>query len=56
MGPWPMQVCSWATLEAFTTTNFPCYEDGGNCVVAGHVEDPASKGAAAAAFLKARFN
>jgi len=24
-------MCSWATLESFTATNFPCHESGDNC-------------------------
>jgi hypothetical protein len=31
---------AWATPGAFTVHNFPCYEDGGNCVKTQYVEDP----------------
>jgi hypothetical protein len=31
---------AWATPGAFTVHNFPCYEDGGNCVKTHYVEDP----------------
>lgn len=31
---------AWATPGAFTVHNFPCYEDGGNCVKTQYYEDP----------------
>jgi predicted NodU family carbamoyl transferase len=31
---------AWATLDSFTVHNFPCYEDGGNCVGAARYKDP----------------
>ena len=31
---------AWATPGAFTVHNFPCYEDGANCVTTQHYEDP----------------
>ncbi len=27
--------CAWATPKAWTEKNFPCYEDGSNCLAAG---------------------
>jgi hypothetical protein len=33
--------CSWATPGSFTLANFPCYENGANCVSTGHYNDPA---------------
>uniref|UniRef100_A0A7S0QTS4 Peptidase C1A papain C-terminal domain-containing protein n=1 Tax=Pyramimonas obovata TaxID=1411642 RepID=A0A7S0QTS4_9CHLO len=32
--------CAWATPETFTQMNYPCYEDGTNCVTNGRYEDP----------------
>ncbi len=31
---------AWATPGSFTVHNFPCYEDGGNCVTTQHYQDP----------------
>lgn len=31
---------AWATLDAFTVQNYPCYEDGANCVTQYHYVDP----------------
>lgn len=31
---------AWATPGAFTVHNYPCYEDGANCVTTQHYEDP----------------
>eukprot|EP00299_Pterocystis_sp_00344_P012731 c6151_g1_i1.p1 GENE.c6151_g1_i1~~c6151_g1_i1.p1 ORF type:complete len:353 (+),score=61.42 c6151_g1_i1:31-1059(+) len=42
-------MCSWATLKSFTEMNYPCYEDGSNCVFTHNVVDPAIKHAAVAA-------
>jgi hypothetical protein len=49
-------MCSWATVDEFTTKNFACYEDGSNCVVSAKVVDPAAKGTKdIATALKQRF-
>jgi len=32
--------CVWATPKAWTETNYPCDEDGGNCVTTNHYVDP----------------
>jgi len=32
--------CAWATPDKFTQMNYPCYEDGSNCVVTKNYEDP----------------
>jgi len=34
--------CAWATVDAFTLVNVPCYEDGSECVTTTRVQDPAS--------------
>eukprot|EP00241_Pyramimonas_parkeae_P018401 CAMPEP_0114309244 /NCGR_PEP_ID=MMETSP0059-20121206/18530_1 /TAXON_ID=36894 /ORGANISM="Pyramimonas parkeae, Strain CCMP726" /LENGTH=350 /DNA_ID=CAMNT_0001433023 /DNA_START=89 /DNA_END=1141 /DNA_ORIENTATION=- len=34
------QNCHWATPEVFTHFNYPCYEDGSNCVQSMHYQDP----------------
>jgi len=34
------QNCAWATPDAFTAFNYPCYEDGTNCVETHKFEDP----------------
>lgn len=33
---------AWATPGEFTVHNFPCYEDGGNCVDTQVYEDPSA--------------
>jgi len=33
--------CSWATPDTFTEVNYPCYEDGSNCVSSATYKDPA---------------
>mmetsp|Transcript_30559 Transcript_30559/g.88765 ORF Transcript_30559/g.88765 Transcript_30559/m.88765 type:complete len:223 (-) Transcript_30559:421-1089(-) len=38
--------CSWATVDTFTEVNYPCYEDGSNCVTSTRVRDPAEDKAA----------
>jgi cathepsin X len=43
------EMCSWATVRSFTEMNYPCYEDGSNCVFTHQVVDPAIKQAAVAA-------
>ena len=34
------QDCAWVTPGYFTEENFPCYEDGSNCVIKKSYEDP----------------
>jgi len=41
--------CSWATVNTFTELNYPCYENGSNCVTTRTVTDPAVKVLASAA-------
>jgi len=36
--------CAWATPDQWTELNFPCYEDGSNCVSTGKYVDPAPVG------------
>lgn len=36
-------MCSWATPKTWTEHNFPCYEDGSNCVKTAEYVDPAVK-------------
>lgn len=31
---------AWATPDSFTVQNYPCYEDGKNCVKTAQYEDP----------------
>jgi cathepsin X len=31
---------AWATPGSFTVNNFPCYEDGGNCITHQTYVDP----------------
>ena len=33
---------AWATPATFTVHNFPCYEDGGNCVKQATYIDPSN--------------
>jgi cathepsin X len=33
--------CAWATPKSWTEFNYPCDEDGGNCVTTKHYSDPA---------------
>eukprot|EP00591_Stephanopyxis_turris_P006976 CAMPEP_0195521682 /NCGR_PEP_ID=MMETSP0794_2-20130614/19168_1 /TAXON_ID=515487 /ORGANISM="Stephanopyxis turris, Strain CCMP 815" /LENGTH=336 /DNA_ID=CAMNT_0040651291 /DNA_START=74 /DNA_END=1082 /DNA_ORIENTATION=- len=35
--------CAWATPDTFTEKNFPCYEDGSNCVKSTQYVDPSKK-------------
>lgn len=35
--------CAWATPDTWTEMNFPCYEDGSNCVSHKEYEDPSKK-------------
>jgi len=39
-------MCSWATPNTWTEHNYPCYEDGSNCVHTATYTDPAVKVAA----------
>jgi len=34
--------CAWATPASFTQFNYPCYEDGSNCVGTHHFVDPSA--------------
>lgn len=34
---------AWATPGSFTVHNYPCYENGENCVKTVHYEDPSKK-------------
>jgi hypothetical protein len=31
---------AWSTPESFTVNNYPCYEDGSNCVINAKYVDP----------------
>jgi cathepsin X len=35
--------CTWATPKSWTEVNYPCYEDGSNCVTTQHYVDPSTK-------------
>ena len=34
---------AWATPDTFTVNNYPCYEDGSNCIIQAKYEDPSLK-------------
>lgn len=36
------EACAWATPGSWTELNFPCYEDGSNCVRRKDYVDPAA--------------
>ena len=36
--------CVWATPASYTEENFPCYEDGSNCVIQSKYKDPSKHG------------
>jgi len=36
--------CSWGIPGSYTLRNFPCYEDGSNCVADGAWVDPSKTG------------
>jgi len=40
------EMCSWATPATWTEHNYPCYEDGSNCLTTATYVDPAVKLAA----------